>query len=264
MTILQATLLGILQGITEFLPVSSSGHLVVFRRLLGTGEIPQLFDVLLHVSTLVVICVVFRRRIGTLFMAVIRFICRKSREEDRPDLRLFLIILVATVITAALGMGISYLSVDRYPKVVSALFIVTGIILILSRYARGNRDYEELKLKDGLFTGFAQGLGVLPGISRSGIVISAALASGIGRKKAGELAFLVSLPAVLGAFLLELPDARALSVEVPSAALAAGMLSALVVGFASIKLLLLLLEKAKFHYFAFYLLPLGVAGLILL
>jgi undecaprenyl-diphosphatase len=264
MTVLQALLLGALQGVSEFLPISSSGHLVILRHMMGIAAIPVLFDVLLHVSTLLVICIVFRDRIYKVLVAVIRFLCRKKKEEDAPNLKLFIALVVATIVTGVVGLGLSFLNVGQYPKIVSGLFIVTAIILIFSRYARGEREYGSIGIREGLITGCAQGIGVLPGISRSGIVISASLGAGICREKAGEFAFLISVPAVLGAFILELRDAGELAAEVTSGALAAGMISSCVVGFISLKLLLRLLRSAKIHLFAFYLIPLGLAGLILL
>lgn len=262
MTLLQAVLLGALQGVSEFLPVSSSGHLVVFRRLIGLESIPVLFDVLLHLATLLVICIVFRTRIYRILVSLFRWIRLKTRDEDRENLRLLVALVVATVVTALVGLGISFLDVGAYPKIVSGLFIVTAVILILSRFASGSREYGDLGIREGLITGFAQGLGVLPGISRSGIVISASLAAGIKREKAGEFSFLISVPAVVGAFVLELRDAGALAAEVSGGALAAGMISSFVVGFASLLLLLNLLRRAKIHLFAWYLIPLGIVGLI--
>jgi len=262
MTILQALLLGALQGVSEFLPISSSGHLVLFRQVMGIEEIPVLFDVLLHVSTLLVICIVFRHRIGGVAAAVFRCIPGKTREEDKANMRLFIALVAATAVTAVVGLGISFLDVGRYPRIVSALFIVTALILIMSRFARGEREYGNLGVREGLITGFAQGLGVLPGISRSGIVISAALGAGIRRDRAGEFAFLISIPAVLGAFILELRDAGELASEVSAGSLAAGMLASFAVGFVSVLLLLRLLRRAKLHLFALYLIPLGVAGLV--
>ena len=263
MTIVQAVLLGALQGVAEFLPISSSGHLVLFRHLLGIEDIPVLFDVLLHVSTLIVICIVFRKAIGRIFIALAHFLGRRVEDGDKAYLSLCVAVIAATVVTAAVGFGISYLDAGRYPRVVSALFIVTAFILIMSRFTRGSREYGDLGVREGAITGLAQGLGVLPGISRSGIVISAALYAGITRKMAGEFAFLISIPAVLGAFILELRDIGTLVTGVSAGALAAGMIVSFIVGFASLKLVLRLLERAKIHLFAFYLIPLGIAGLIL-
>jgi len=264
MTALQAVILGALQGITEFLPVSSSGHLVVMKELLRLSEIPPLFDVLLHVSTLLVVIIVFRKKIGAIFGSLFRGIRRKQREGDRENIKVFFLILVATAITVVLGLALSYLHIERKPMVVSILFIVTAAILIGTRFVKGNKDYSSIGLKEGLITGFAQGLGVLPGISRAGITISASLYSGLSREKAGEFSFLISIPAVLGAFILTLRDAGTLGRMVSGGVLVIGLVTSFVVGLFSILLLLRLVRSGRLYFFAFYLVPLGVLGIIFL
>jgi undecaprenyl-diphosphatase len=263
-TIVQALLLGAVQGATEFLPVSSSGHLAVLKDILAIGDIPILFDVILHIATLIVVVFVFRKRIGGLLRSVGRWISRRANETDSENLRLAWVIIVATVITAVIGLGVGRLEIGSNPRVVSALFIVTGGILIGSRFFAGSRDYRDIGLRDGLVVGIAQGLGVFPGISRSGITISAGLVSGLNREKAGEFAFLVSIPAILGAFILTLKDAGELSESVGTMALVVGFVAALIVGIAALTVLLKLVRSGKLFYFALYLIPLGIVGLFLL
>ncbi len=264
MTFGEAVLFGAVQGLTEFLPVSSSGHLAVLKALLDVGDVPILFDVILHVATLVVVVVVFRQRVGRILASIGRFLVRRSRESDADDLRLTWVIILATLVTAAIGLGINELDVGANPRLVSALFIVTGLILIGSRFLHGSRDYSTLGVREGLLVGIGQGLGVFPGISRSGITITAALAAGLDREKAGEFAFVVSIPAIIGAFALTVRDAGELSSSVGIAALVVGFVTALVVGLLAILLLLRLVRQGKLYYFAIYLIPLGIAGFILL
>ncbi|MFW5688200.1 MAG: undecaprenyl-diphosphate phosphatase [Spirochaetota bacterium] len=264
MTILEAILFGVIQGATEFLPVSSSGHLAVTKTILSLSEVPILFDVLLHVATLLVVVVYFRSRIGKVFVSLGRWVARNATDEDAPNLRLAWVIVVATVVTGGLGILINELDVGMHPKIVSALFIVTALILIGAHFMSGRRGYERIGLKDALIVGAAQGLGVLPGISRSGITISASLASGLSREKAGEFAFLISIPAILDALVLSLRDAGELAAVVSPAGLVAGFASALVVGLLSLVLLVRLIKSGKLFYFSFYLIPLGIVGLILL
>lgn len=264
MNSVQAILLGALQGVTEFLPVSSSGHLALMKHFMRLSDVPLLFDVILHVATLIVVLFVFRARIGALLKALAHGAARTVTEEDKVQLRLVLIILVATVLTGAIGLALEGLDAARYPKLVSALFIVTGIILVAARGMSGGVDYTAIGLRQGVVTGIAQGLGVLPGISRSGITISAALLSGMDRDKAGELSFLISLPAIAGALLLELRDADALFSAVSPAMVMTGFVSALVTGFLSLSLLLMLVRKGQLYLFSFYLIPAGVVGLILI
>jgi undecaprenyl-diphosphatase len=264
MTVLEALILGAVQGATEFLPVSSSGHLAVLRSIMEIGDIPILFDVILHVATLIVVIVVFRKRVGAILAALGRFVAGRRRDDDRENLRLSWVIVLATIVTAAVGLGVNELNVGANPRLVSALFIVTGLILVVSRLYHGSRDFATIGVRDGLIVGLAQGLGVFPGISRSGITITAALAAGQSREKAGEFAFLVSIPAIIGAFVLTLRDAGELAESVGTLALLVGFVAALAVGFAAILLLLRLVRRGNLYVFAAYLIPVGIVGLILL
>ena len=261
MTILQSIFLGILQGIAEFLPVSSSGHLVLARTVMGLEEIPALFDVILHLATLIVVLWVFRQRVGAILAALGRFCVKKTQDSDRPQLILAMQILAASAITAAIGFGVEALDFRADPRMVSSLLIVTALILLLSARAAGTRNVETVGWKRFLLLGAAQGLGVFPGISRSGITIGTGLFCGLDRQAAGEISFLLSLPAVGGAFLLTLKDAGALGQLVPFSALVAGFVAALVAGYAALRLLLWLIADGRLWTFALYLIPMGFWGL---
>lgn len=264
MTLLQSILLGVLQGVAEFLPVSSSGHLVLARQVMQIESVPALFDVILHVATLMVIIVVFRKTVGRLLGVLGRFLVRRTKPEDKADLRLIGVLLVATFSTALLGGGISLLDVEGYPKVVSFLFLVTAVLLLIFRRFRGSRRFGDLKVKDGIITGLAQGVGVLPGISRSGITIAASMGVGMDRSLAGEFSFLLSIPAVLGALILELKDLGELTSTLTPGVMLGGFLAATAVGFVSLIFLLRLIRQGRLYFFAFYLIPLGLAGLFFL
>ena len=262
MTVLQAVLLGAVQGLTEFLPVSSSGHLLVARRLMGFGEVPVLFDVLMHLPTLLAVCLVFRRRLGSIAAALWHGLRGRTTPPDHENLRLLLVVAGATVVTAVLGLALQRLvaSEPLPSRVVGGLFLVTAVILVGARYLGGARGYGQLGAREALITGFGQGLGVLPGISRSGITISAALAAGLSRADAGEYAFILAIPAILGATVLEVRDIGTLAVSAP--ALAAGLAAAFVTGLAALSLLLRLIRGGRLYLFAFYLVPLGIVVLI--
>lgn len=268
MTLLEGAALGLLQGFAEFLPVSSSGHLAVAKRLFGLGDLPILFDVILHVATLAAVVIVFRKRIGGLFAALWRWLTRKTRVEDRDDLRFIVAVLVGTVLTGAIGLGIDKLHPAENLKLVSAGFIATAAILVVSERLAARVATKGAGrapgLREGLIVGIAQGIGVLPGVSRSGITISASLGAGIDRGKAGEFSFILSIPAVLGAFLLELKDAGALleGANIPPVAL--GFIVAFASGLVAIKLLMGLIKRARLSWFAAYLVPLGIIGLLFL
>jgi undecaprenyl-diphosphatase len=262
MTLPEAILFGAVQGATEFLPVSSSGHLAVLKAIRHLGEVPILFDVILHVATLIVVVFVFRRRIGSILVSLGRWIARRATEEDATHLRIAWVVVVATFVTGVVGLLVNELDIAPHPKIVSALFLVTAVILTVSRFLTGKRDYREIGIRDALIVGAAQGLGVLPGISRSGITITASLASGLDRERAGEFAFVVSIPAVLGALLLSLREGEELAAVVSPIALLAGFVSALVVGLVSLLLLIRLVRGGRLYFFSIYLAVIGVAGII--
>ena len=262
MTVLQAALLGLIQGLTEFLPISSSGHLVLARALMDLNEVPVLFDVLLHVATLFVVVWVFRRRLGWLFASLFRFFGRRVQESDRPNLRLVLRLLVATAITAIVAYVLSGFKIRESPVVVSAFLMLTALILLSTVSTKGAKKIEGLPWVGALVMGVAQGFGILPGISRSGITIASGLIVGMDRRAAGEFSFLLLIPAVGAAFLLSLRDAAELSNTVSISSLLVGFTSALIVGYASLRLLLWLIVKGRLWFFAVYLIPVSIAGLI--
>lgn len=261
MEIWKSIILGCIQGVTEFLPVSSSGHLVLFKELLDAEQVPVLFDVLLHISTLIVVVVVFWNRIVRILSAIVHWVGHEVNDEDLYHLRLVLVIMLGTVFTAVLGFMLKDIELFRRTSTVSVLFIVTGGILISSKYAAVSSD-QRPRVSHALWVGIAQGIGTLPGISRSGITITAALWGGMERDKAGELSFLISIPAILGALILERGDTAALAAQMSYATVAIGCVSAAVSGFISLKLLLWVIRSGRLYYFSIYLIPLGIISLI--
>lgn len=262
MTLLEAVIFGAIQGATEFLPVSSSGHLAVAKAVMDLSEVPILFDVILHVATLAVVCFVFREKVLRIVGSLWRWVTRRSNPEDALFLRLAWVIALATIFTGAIGIALNEFSIGEQPRLVSAMFLVTALVLVASRLLRGERGYESIGWKDAVIVGIAQGLGVVPGISRSGITISAGRLAGMDRERAGEFAFLVSIPAILGALVLSLGDAGELQEAVGPTALIVGFATALVVGLVALLVLVRLIRSGRLYLFAFYLLPLGLAGLI--
>ncbi len=264
MTLLQGLFLGALQGVAEFLPVSSSGHLLVYRNWFGLGHVPLLFDILLHGATLIAVLIVFRRRVGELLAVLARLLTGRRRPEDAQALGLIGVILTATVFTGLLGAGISKLDMENYPRAASVCFVLTGVILLAARSLKGRFDYGGITWKTGVVTGIAQGLGVFPGISRSGITISASLAAGLDRERAGEYSFLISLPAIAGAMILDMGDAGALAQAVDPLVTAAAFLTSLAVGLFSLLFLLRLVRQGRLFWFSFYLIPFGAVSFFFL
>jgi undecaprenyl-diphosphatase len=229
---------------------------------MGLENVPVLFDVMLHMATLVVVIFFFRKRISDILRSIFRWAVRKADESDRPNLVLTLQLLAASFLTAVIGLGISSLEINEKPGVVSLLMIVTAVILLVSMLGRPETDIYSMGWGRSLLIGAAQGLGVFPGISRSGITIGSGLLLGVDRKSAGEFSFLLSIPAISGAFLLSVKDATGLSSSVPAVSLISGLAAAVAAGYFSLRLLMWIISGGKFWYFSFYLVPAGILGII--
>lgn len=279
MTILQSIFLGILQGVAEFLPVSSSGHLAVARKLFDLEEVPLLFDVILHLATLLAVCIFFRKKIFSLLCIFARVIFpKKNLSEEEVSVqtegrRYIVAIIAATVVTGAIGIFTSKIISNANLKLVCSGFIITADFLVLSSlYEKYHKKKDEVAtesetvekapgLIQSLIIGFAQGIGTLPGISRSGSTISASLFCGVNRKTAGEFSFIVSIPAILGAFILEFKDLGKVTGTVGIVPLIVGFAVAFVSGYLSLKFLMTMIKKGRLHWFALYLIPLGLFGI---
>ncbi len=257
MSILQAVLLGALQGFTEFLPVSSSGHLVLARAVMGLEKSPVLFDVILHMATLIVVIWTFRYRLGSILLALYHFLSLRANPDERTHLNYMLRVIEASALTALVGVGIYQLDIHDDPFITGVFFLVTALILLTTRFIKG-KDHLNLPGRvQSFIIGIAQGFGVLPGISRSGITISTGLLLGLSRRAAGEFSFLLSIPAILGALFLSLKDIGELSSVVPPSSLIAGFLTAVLTGYVFLRLLLWLISHGKLWIFAIYLIPAG-------
>ncbi|MEA5033604.1 MAG: undecaprenyl-diphosphate phosphatase [Sphaerochaeta sp.] len=259
----EGIVLGFVQGLTEFLPVSSSGHLVLVRDYFAIGQVPLLFDVLLHVATLFVIIYHYRVLVLRLVMAAYRFVTKRRRPEDADDLRLVAVVLGATILTVAVALAIRIGGLDNESRrSVSVSMLLTAVLLTttawVGKVVRPTGTYTWLQM---LVTGIAQGFGTLAGISRSGITLTASLWSGMQREKAGEYTFILSIPAVLGALVLTLADDQASHISVGFLPTALGCAAAFLTGLVALRLLLWMVKHARLWYFSFYLAALGLFGL---
>jgi undecaprenyl-diphosphatase len=275
--LLQAFLLGVLQGVTEFLPVSSSGHLVLVPWLLGWTSPGLAFDAVVHWGTALAVIVYFWRdwvSIARAFFHSLQVLAlgRETRFFGKNlvstrEARLAWFILLGTVPAALIG----YLLEDFFegmfarPVVAAGFLLVTAALLTVTEWlGRRERDLDELTWPDALLVGLAQALAIFPGISRSGATIAAGLARGLRREPAARFSFLLATPIILGAGLLELLDLaqmRDLAAQAP--VLVAGFLSAGVVGFECIHLLLRYLQRRRLYPFAVYCAAMGTACLLL-
>ena len=284
MTVIQGILLGILQGIAEFLPISSSGHLAVVQKLFGLEAVPLLFDIMLHLATLLAVVLYFRKKIWTLLCVFGRLIARRPAPKavNKDDLlcgteargrMTILAVIITTVVTGAIGVFTSKLIPDMPVKVTCAGFIVTAILLVFSsiierRNSSAVKNSAEkndgIKWYQAIVIGVMQGIGTLPGISRSGSTIAGSQLCGVNRAAAGEYSFIVSIPAILGAFLLELKDFAEVGSTVGAAPVIAGCAAAFAWGYISLAVLMKIIRKGKLEWFACYLIPAGILGILFL
>lgn len=268
MGFIESFFLGVLQGIAEFLPISSSGHLAVAKELLHLRDVPMFYDIILHIATLLAIFIVYWKTIWRLITTAVRFIFRKTTEADKSDLNFIAAVLIATFFTAVIGFALKDLVENLPVKIISLLFIVTGILLLVcDKFAENKTAVASvavenknttIKLRSAVIVGIVQGLAVFPGISRSGSTISAGLLCGIRRSRIAEFSFILSIPSILGAFILDLVGSRTVPLNVGIGELAVGFIAALLTGIISLKLLTKLLQKAKLKVFSFYLIPFGI------
>ncbi len=271
MEIRYAAVLGVIQGLTEFLPISSSGHLVLFQHLFGLREPEIFFDVSVHVGTLLAICVFFSKDLREIVTTLFSVSTWSGREGglwqsicQKPEMRLLGLILVGTVPTALLGL-VFWPMADKFfssVQIVGIMLIVTGLLLWLTRgLKRGGRNAAQLTIWDALFIGVIQGVAILPGISRSGATIAMGLFRGVNRVTAARYSFLLSIPAIIGAMALELGEAIASGLP-PAGGVLLGTFVAAAVGYAALRFLLHLVKKGKLHAFAFYCWLLGVVVIV--
>jgi undecaprenyl-diphosphatase len=247
MNIFETTILGIIQGLTEFLPVSSSGHLVLFQNLLGFKEPELLLDCSLHFGTLLAVCVYFRNDLKKIVTEIWK------GDFKNPHASLALWIVVGSVPTAVIGL-VFKAPLERLfgsVTIVGATLIVTGIIVALTRMIpEGFGTRTRVGLLAALAVGTAQGLAIIPGISRSGTTIVCALLLGLDRDLAGRFSFLLAIPAIIGALAIQI-DLDALE-RVGLVPLGFGFFSSAIVGLLALKLLMGIVRKGHLYYFAPY------------
>ncbi len=270
MTLLQSILLGIVQGLTEFLPVSSSAHLVIVPYLLG-WQIPEgeafIFDVLVQMPTLIAVIVYFWRDLMGILRAFVRGLLHRAPFDD-PQARLGWYLILATIPAGILGLLIKDAVEAAFASPVATaafLFVTAGFLLAVERWGKRTRSLNELNWKDALWIGCAQALSIFPGISRSGATIAGGMARDLQRPGAARFAFLMSVPIMLAAGLLaslDLLEMPSFSTLLPT--FIPGFLAAAIVGYFSIRWLLNYLTRRPLHIFAIYcaslaLLILGIA-----
>lgn len=285
MTLLQSVLMGIIQGLTEFLPISSSGHLAIFKELFGVEtDTGMVFDIMLHVGTLAAIFIAYFKDIKRLFIEgfkilydcilnIIIFFKNIIHKENMPYKRIVnnayrkfvMLIITSTIPTAIIGMAAKDL-VETLSKIVivpGICLIITGILLIIADNAKpGSKTPKNVSYNNAFVIGMCQGIATLPGLSRSGTTITACLLSGFDKRFAIKYSFIMSIPAVLGAAILDLKDIGSMNIApMQMFYYITGSVVAGIVGFISIKTMLVMIKGKKFKYFSIYCFIIGAMAI---
>ena len=269
MDIIQAIILGTIQGLTEFLPVSSSAHLVFMTDVLG---LPQnvAFDTLLHLGTLVAVVAFFFRDLIDIISSFISSITDifkgrfKEGLKEEPYKKLSWLLIIGTIPAGLVGILLQKQFEALFNSIfyVGIFLIITGLLLWgAERVKPGEKGVKDITLKNAIVIGIAQAIAIAPGISRSGATISAGLFSGLNRELAARFSFLLSIPAILGAALVQAKDIT--SFDTGATVLIAGFLSAVIFGYLAIKLLLKIIKERSLMIFAYYCWIVGIAAIII-
>ncbi len=253
----EGLLLGVIQGLSEFLPISSSGHLVLAQGLLGYSEPGVLLEVLVHVATLLSVVIVYRTRLAGLAVGIV--------QRDPASLRFGALLAVASVPAAVAGLTLREFFEAQFESytAVGIDFLITGAILWSTRWLKPRTAPARLTASTALLVGLAQALAIMPGISRSGTTIAAALWRGIDPREAAEFSFLMAVVVIAGTGLLQAGDALSAAGPQLGAGHAWAFGGALVSGVAAIKFLVMLLRHGRFHNFAPYCAAVGLLTLAL-
>ncbi|OGO77943.1 MAG: undecaprenyl-diphosphatase [Clostridiales bacterium GWB2_37_7] len=248
MSLIQAIILGIVQGLTEFLPISSSGHLVLMQKIFGITEPTLIFDTSVHLGTLIAVFAVFKDDIIQIL--------------KKPFQKLTWLLLAGTIPTAIVGIAFkdTFEQMFRSGSTLGFEFLATGAILLWSGTLKsGRKSVRETSYFDAAFIGVMQGLAIMPAISRSGLTISGALFRNLDREFAARFSFLLSVPAILGAAVFQVKDIMEVGggSGIGMNALIAGSVAAALAGYVSIKYMLRVLREGKIKYFAYYVFALG-------
>ncbi len=270
---IEAIILGIIQGLTEFLPVSSSGHLVLFQQLFGLKEAELFFDICVHLGTLMAVIVVFHREIQNIIAALLRLFPLAGPQktilqqvESDPELKMALLIVIGSIPTAVLGLMFQSIADRLFSSsfFTGLMLMLTGLLLWFTRRAKPDNqaaDIESFSKTKAFIIGIVQGLAIIPGISRSGSTISIGLLLGIDREVAARYSFLLSIPAIAGAGALSLKDG--LSQTEPAIRLSLmGAAAAALVGYGALKVLLRMVKKGRLYVFAPYCWLVGILAIL--
>ena len=264
---IESIILGLVQGLAEFLPISSSGHLALLQNLFGIDADKILFfSVMLHLGTLISVFVVYRKDIWELILELgltVKDLCtgKGLHMEERPVRKLGVMIIVATIPTALIGLLLQDFFNGLYTSftAIGIGFLITGVLMLLAeRMGAAKKGIEKMNCRNAIFVGVLQGVAICPGISRSGSTLVGGLTTGLKRDFAVKFAFLISIPSILGSVVLEVPDALKEGLDTALIGpILAGMAVAAVSGFIAIKTMIKIVSNKKLSYFSYYVWALG-------
>lgn len=284
MSLLQSVLLGLIQGLTEFLPVSSSGHLAIFKQFFQIETGGMFFDILLHIGTLIAVFIVYYKDIfrmikegfaiiGDSFVNVATFFKRVITKEDLPYRKIVhnsyrkfvLLVIVSTIPTGIIGIAAKDLvsAAEQILLVPGICLIITAVLLFIAdRIPDGGKTPKQVTYTNAFLIGISQGIATMPGLSRSGTTITACLSTGMTRKFAVKYSFIMSIPAILGALVVEIKDVEFAALQSADVLnYIVGTLVAAVVGYICIKTMLVVVRKKKFTIFSIYCLIMGLVSI---
>jgi undecaprenyl-diphosphatase len=269
LTIIQAVVLGLIQGFTEFLPVSSSGHLVLAQKLFGLDGELLTFDIMVHFGTLLAVLAVFRRSVVSITLGTLKglkaFVFDRTPltqvYRDSHDVRMAAAIIIGTIPAVIIGLTLKDSIEALFDSVAPVLIAlaVTGVVLLITFLVK--KGERRIGILRGLIVGIAQTIAIIPGVSRSGSTISTALFLKVERREAGEFSFLLAVPAIAGATLLAVGDLSDGAGDFSLPVILLGVGSSFVSGYLSLLLLLRIIRKGKIGYFGYYCLAVSIAGL---
>jgi undecaprenyl-diphosphatase len=268
MEVIQAVILGIVQGLTEFLPVSSSGHLVLFQHLFGMKEPELFFDICVHVGTLTAVILFFRKDLRDMAVSAARLSVLFFKKEisyhdlwKDPNTKFVILIIIGSFPTGIIGLLFKDIAEKMFSSVfiVGCTLIITGTFLWLTRgINKKSSDIKDFSAAQALIIGIVQGIAITPGISRSGSTIAAGLFLGLNREIAARYSFLLSIPAIMGAAILGLKDAGIHSLDT---AILIGAVTAGIVGYLALTLLVYIVKKGQLYLFSPYCWLIGIIAL---
>lgn len=284
MSLLKAILLGIIQGVTEFLPVSSSGHLAIAKKIFHMADVGTSFDVFLHIGTLVAVFVVYWRDISKLIMDGLGILAdsfynlfqliKSKRENKEPVYRkvinssyrkFAMLVIVSTIPTGILGIMGEKLIDDVATSLLVpgiCLFITAILLFISDQITDGDKTPKKTTYANATFMGICQGIATLPGLSRSGTTITAGLLCGLKREFAVKYSFIMSIPAILGAALIKVPDMKNDIASSSALGYVAGAVMSAIVGYVCIKTMLVIVRNKQFKIFSYYCVAVGLVAII--